>query len=861
VSNNIKYYTIILYSVLLVVDTKLKSIRFMVLFFVIIGLFIPTTSYQQTLEEAETIFLSTESPLSTESDKPKKNPNAIKNRYIVVLKDDVSFNEKKNLVKTYGIIKIKDYSNVFNGFLVDANEKRIEKLRQDPRVELVSQDVQVQIQTEFIGEPFVLPEAELVIPTGIQRINADITRISNANVIVMDTGGSNNVNINRVGCINFIETENCEDGHGHSTHVAGTIGACGDQIIGVAPCAKITFYKVLNSAGLGTFSGIISAFDDVVTHPQDFDVINMSLGGFFSFDVDDRNCGALRDDAFHIAFCKVIDTGIVIVVAGGNNGDDAKFTTPAGLSSAFTVSALADFDGIAGGFGEPTCRFDEDDTLANFSNFGSRIDIMASGVCIISTWLDNLFNIISGTSMSAPHATGMVALYIEQNGKPTNREEVIDVMNGVIALATPMNDVDGWLDDGIKSHQDIYPERLLNAQTLLHVDIHDVAIVEFFIPAIVPKGVQLGSSFELQNKGDFVETFNYIINDVTDDFIVTQGTLTLIPNEVISVSFKYDTTIASANTHELNLSIIDSDDQFLDNNSASAFINVVSEGDMDFAVTEITAPNIVTHGEIFQTLVTFKNFGRFFSQATVDVSLVQENVNLGLLGKWRIELEQSEEKTVFQNFHTKFWLKPPDFKEKILGELIIHVSIIPLLLETETANNILTKSILLLDTDEEPPPNQPPDAINDSVTVNNGDSVLISVTANDLDPDGDKLTIQSFTQPSFGVVTETTNNRLIYNHDSSNTQSDNFSYTITDGFLTDSATVFVTINPPTTPPPDPDPPKLIHWEDIFGNTVDINENDIMTTITIHLPSPFLPDLLITIDNVTGLPTLEIKWFG
>ena len=76
-----------------------------------------------------------------------------------------------------------------------------------------------------------------------------------------------------------------------------------------------------------------------------------------------------------------------------------------------TVSALADFDGKPGGLGRPTCRTDQDDTFADFSNYGPDVDLIAPGVCIPSTHYNQSYTTMSGTSMAAPHVAGGAALY------------------------------------------------------------------------------------------------------------------------------------------------------------------------------------------------------------------------------------------------------------------------------------------------------------------------------------------------------------------------------------------------------------------------------------------------------------------
>ena len=98
-------------------------------------------------------------------------------------------------------------------------------------------------------------------------------------------------------------------------------------------------------------------------------------------------------------------------MAAGNDGQDASNTSPARVKEAITVGAST-----------------FDDTMADFSNFGSPVDVFAPGVDITSTWNDGKTNTISGTSMATPHVAGYAAylLGLDSSLNPADVASSID---------------------------------------------------------------------------------------------------------------------------------------------------------------------------------------------------------------------------------------------------------------------------------------------------------------------------------------------------------------------------------------------------------------------------------------------------
>ncbi|MDQ3611143.1 MAG: S8 family peptidase, partial [Actinomycetota bacterium] len=237
-----------------------------------------------------------------------------------------------------------------------------------------------------------------------------------------------------------------DDDNGHGTHVAGSAAAIdnGAGVVGVAPGARLHAVKVLDSSGSGWTSWIIAGIDHVTKNAATIEVANMSLGG--SGTDDGKSCTDTTD-AQKKAICSSVGAGVVYAVAAGNEDKDAAGSTPANHPDVITVSALADFDGQPGALAKPTCRTDQDDTLADFSNFGPKVEIAAPGVCILSTVPGGGYDTYSGTSMASPHVAGAAAL-LASTSNPGDRTGVMAIRDKIVSSGNLQ-----WTDDsgdGIK---------------------------------------------------------------------------------------------------------------------------------------------------------------------------------------------------------------------------------------------------------------------------------------------------------------------------------------------------------------------------------------------------------------------------
>jgi subtilisin family serine protease len=204
------------------------------------------------------------------------------------------------------------------------------------------------------------------------------------------------------------------DDNGHGTHVAGTIGARGDNgvgVVGVAWRVRLMALKAMGADGSGSTSAVISAVDYAVANGAH--IINASFGS--------TSFSRSLYDAFEAAG----EQGVLTVAAAGNDAvnTDELPHYPASFGLATIVSVGA------------TNRSDD---LADFSNYGIHsVDVAAPGAVILSTLPGSQYGFYSGTSMATPHVAGVAALLAAEHPSwsPVQlRERIVGTSRAVAAL-------------------------------------------------------------------------------------------------------------------------------------------------------------------------------------------------------------------------------------------------------------------------------------------------------------------------------------------------------------------------------------------------------------------------------------------
>lgn len=296
------------------------------------------------------------------------------------------------------------FSETVKGFALRLSDAELNELKSDKRVAQIEPDRIVTLAPPC-GTPNGGPcddnpddgggdggSSSQSTPYGINRVNGGVSYTGSSVAWIIDTGidlDHEDLNVDASRGYNAFTSgrdgKSLDDGNGHGSHVAGTVAALDNSVgvIGVAAGATVIPVKVLDSRGSGSYSGVIAGVDHVAANGNPGDVANLSLGGPTS-------------DALDAAVLAAAQNGIKMVLAAGNESADANNSSPARVNgnNVYTISAM-----------------DSNDNFASFSNYANPpVDYCQPGVGINSTWKGGGYNSISGTSMAAPHAAGVLLL-------------------------------------------------------------------------------------------------------------------------------------------------------------------------------------------------------------------------------------------------------------------------------------------------------------------------------------------------------------------------------------------------------------------------------------------------------------------
>ncbi|EAR66244.1 extracellular alkaline serine protease [Bacillus sp. NRRL B-14911] len=317
------------------------------------------------------------------------------------------------------------------------SEKELKKLKKDPKINLIEEDVQVE-SFPLSGNTFI----EDGYSWGAKRVNVKALhengeRGQGIKVAILDTGISQNAQLTIQKEASFIDSEpSTEDENGHGTTVASLIASSYEKtgLKGIAPDVELYSAKVLNKDGIGKYSDIIEGLEWALEN--NVNIVNMSFGG--------TNNSKILENVINGAN----KAGVLLISSVGNNGEEAV-TYPASYESVIGVGASNYYN-----------------KKTSFTNFGKGLELLAPGVNLSTVDQNGKLVTISGTSAASSYASGAAALIWSQNPHLDN-EHIRSILK---EYSTKSNNKAGYglvnVNPNISQFVDIDEEILTNEEML-----------------------------------------------------------------------------------------------------------------------------------------------------------------------------------------------------------------------------------------------------------------------------------------------------------------------------------------------------------------------------------------------------------
>lgn len=350
---------------------------------------------------------------------------------LVWVNEDV---KSSKVLKDLKNFEVKYKYDKLNGFAGSADEATIKALRDDKRVNYIVFDAQV---IAHLQDSRPLVQVDVVVSNySLQGEGVGVCHL--------DTG----VNYNHTGLAqayvggwDFINNDNDPiDDNGHGTRTAGVITAnlsnngAGLPRKGMAPRANLVAVKILDSTGSGSTAGVAAGINWCITNKDVYNisVISMSLGTSSVY--TPSTSPGYYDTALQLA----VNNLIVPVASSGNGGSTTGISYPAVAPGVISVGAV--YDKSMPSFQTFSCtdNYNYADMISCFTDRAPFLDILAPGIQITSTSSSSNTAISSsfGTSLAAPHVSGIIALMKQRNPQMT----VAQIENILKSTAIPVID-------------------------------------------------------------------------------------------------------------------------------------------------------------------------------------------------------------------------------------------------------------------------------------------------------------------------------------------------------------------------------------------------------------------------------------